>query len=240
MKHLFYLGMIALLASCGGGQSHDDAASDIVETSIENVSYGEAFEATEVVSIDEVAAALDTMGTVDCVVKANIVETCAKMGCWMTVEQSNGEPVMVYMNDHSFFVPKEGMGGKTALIKATATKDTTSVEMLKHLKEDANAPQEEIDAITEPKFGMTLNATGVIIEGVEVEKTSEAGATEAIHDAIDHAHEHAHDAVDHVHEKVENVEDNAKDLASDALEATGNALEKASETVEQAQEAVSK
>lgn len=237
MKHLFFLGMIALLASCGGGQSHDHAEGEIVETSIENVNYGEAFEVSEVVSIDEVAAALDTMGTVDCVVKANIVETCAKMGCWMTVEQSNGEPVMVYMNDHSFFVPKEGMGGKTALIKATATKDTTSVEMLKHLKEDANAPQEEIDAITEPKFGMTLNATGVIIEGVEVEKS---GAADAMHEAIDHAEDHAHDAVDHIHEQVENVEENAKDLANDALEITGNALDKAGETIDQAQEAVSK
>ena len=238
MRHLFLLGALALLASCGGGQSHDHHEGEETTTVIENVSYGEAFEVNNVMSIEDVAAALDSVGMVDCVVKANIVETCAKMGCWMSVEQSNGEPVMVFMNDHSFFVPKEGMGGKTAYIKATASKDTTSVDILKHLAEDANAPQEEIDAITEPKYGMKLDATGVVIEGVEVTKEGASSMSEAAHDAVDHAHDVAHDAVDHVHEAAESVEETAKDMASDALDATENVVNEAGEAINKAQEAV--
>ena len=55
--------------------------------------------------------------------------------------------------------------GNTAIIEGMAKVDTLSVEWLKHLKEDANAPQEEIDAITEPQIMYSMaEATGVIIK----------------------------------------------------------------------------
>ena len=53
---------------------------------------------------------------------------------------------------------------KTAIIEGLAKVETLSVEWLKHLKEDANAPQEEIDAITEPETIYSISeATGVMI-----------------------------------------------------------------------------
>ena len=59
------------------------------------------------------------------------------------------------------------MTGKKSYIKGTAKVDTLSVDWLQHLAEDANKPQEEIDAITEPEITISITADGVIIEGVQ-------------------------------------------------------------------------
>ena len=42
--------------------------------------------------------------------------------------------------------------------------DTTSVATLKHYLEDAEASQEEIDAVTEPEINYSFEAEGVIIK----------------------------------------------------------------------------
>ena len=42
--------------------------------------------------------------------------------------------------------------GLTIRVGHLSKVDTLSIEWLKHLKEDANAPQEEIDAIPQPKL----------------------------------------------------------------------------------------
>lgn len=91
---------------------------------------------------------------------------------------------MVYMKDHAFFVPKKGMEGKRAIISGTAYNDTVSVDLQKHLLEDANRSQEEIDAVTEVKYELAFSAAGVKILGhIEAEE--------------DHDHEHDHEG--HVH-----------------------------------------
>ena len=55
--------------------------------------------------------------------------------------------------------------GSTAIVEGIAKVDTLSVSWLKHQLEDANASQEEIDAVTEPKISYTIEeATGVILK----------------------------------------------------------------------------
>ena len=55
--------------------------------------------------------------------------------------------------------------GNTAVVQGMAKVDTLSIAWLRHLKEDANAPQEEIDAITEPKITYSISeATAVLIK----------------------------------------------------------------------------
>ena len=98
---------------------------------------------------------------------------------------------MVYMKDHAFFVPKKGMEGKRAIISGYAYNDTVSVDLQKHLLEDANRSQEEIDAVTEEKYELAFSAAGVKIEGM-IESENEG-------DAHDHDHDHDHDHEGHVH-----------------------------------------
>ena len=49
-------------------------------------------------------------------------------------------------------------------MQGVAKIDTTDVATLKHYASDANASQEEIDAITEPEYNYSFEATGVIIK----------------------------------------------------------------------------
>ena len=96
-------------------------------------------------------------------VEAVINSICQKKGCWMYVDLGDENEMLVRFKDYGFFVPMEA-SGDTAIIEGLAKVETLSVEWLKHLKEDANAPQEEIDAITESETIYSISAaTGVMI-----------------------------------------------------------------------------
>jgi hypothetical protein len=132
--------------------------------------YGEAFEATDVLGFSSIEEHFDSTGIAAGKFEVTIVESCAKMGCWMNVEApAGGEAIRVFMKDHDFFVPKEGLGGKTAVVDGYAYYDTISVAMQQHYLHDANAEQSEIDAITEPSFELSFEAAGVQIFDVDVD-----------------------------------------------------------------------
>ena len=80
----------------------------------------------------------------------------------MYVDLGDTTEMLVRFKDYEFFVPMDATD-KTAMIEGMAKVDTLSVEWQKHLKEDANASQEEIDAISEHKIMYSIaEATGVI------------------------------------------------------------------------------
>ncbi|MFM1931511.1 MAG: hypothetical protein RL226_814 [Bacteroidota bacterium] len=186
MKKLLFLAAAAALYACGGShEGHDHAGEQVDSVAVVPVAaYGEAFDTTGAKPFAQISADFDSTGTATGVYRATIVETCQKMGCWMTVETAEG-PIYVYMNDHAFFVPKSGMVGKTAYINGTAYHDTVTVAMQQHYLEDANASQEEIDAITEDKFELGFNALGVMIVGHDAALDS----ADVSHEGHDHSHE---------------------------------------------------
>lgn len=102
-------------------------------------------------------------GLKSCKLKGEIVETCSKKGCWMTLDTGE-DTLFVKFRDYGFFVPIDSVEGKTAVIKGDLFLDTTSVEMLKHYAEDAGKSEEEIALITEPSFKLGFIADGVIIK----------------------------------------------------------------------------
>ena len=159
------LAPAALVAGCFLGCGHTPETSAPATVAAEWTAYGEPFERGSLTPVSEVPALLATTGEAAGQFEVEIVETCTKMGCWMSVNGPAGEPVMVYMKDHAFFVPKSGMAGKKAIISGYAYNDTVSVELQKHLLEDANRSQDEIDAITEEKYELAFSASGVQIEG---------------------------------------------------------------------------
>ena len=208
-KLLFMIPAAAMLFSCGGGHDHDhdhnnDADSTaVVEPAINY--YGEQIDAEGAMSTADFKAAMADTTEMDVKLQTTIIESCQKMGCWMSVDVE-GDEMMVYMNDHSFFVPKQGVGGLNCIVEGTAYYDTLSVEFLQHLAEDANKSQEEIDAITEPEYQLAINAMGVIIEGYE------GPADEEMQEAMEeHSHDHEHDHGDesHDHEHDHGDEDHA-------------------------------
>ena len=102
-------------------------------------------------------------GLKPCKLKGEIVETCSKKGCWMTLDTGE-DTLFIKIRDYGFFVPVDSVEGKTAIIQGDLFLDTTSVEMLKHYAEDAGKSEEEIALITEPSFELGFIADGVIIK----------------------------------------------------------------------------
>ena len=151
MKNILFLLIICILTSCS------------IE-SPNNKIYGDQNMTKEgKISGQELLNELAVNDSVQVKVEAVINSICQKKGCWMYIDLNEETEMLVRFKDYSFFVPMDA-SGSTALIEGMAKVDTLSIEWLKHLKEDANAPQEEIDAITEPKIMYSISeATGVII-----------------------------------------------------------------------------
>jgi hypothetical protein len=159
MKYLIPIVSIFLLAACGGQQPDTTE-----ENTAENVGwYGEEFEVADALSPAEVAGLMNDSSSNEFIVEGTIEECCQKKGCWIKVDMGNGKSMRVSFKDYGFFVPLDA-GGRTMIMKGVAMYDTIDVDFLKHLAEDANATQEEIDDITEPEVAITFEATGVLIK----------------------------------------------------------------------------
>ena len=74
------------------------------------------------------------------------------------------DTIQVMFKDYSFFVPKQGLENKTAIIEGFAKQDTISVAKLRHFAEDAGKSKTEINKIIAPKFKISFVANGVIIK----------------------------------------------------------------------------
>jgi len=166
MKNTLFAFIALAFVACSTPEPKTTSETQADGTTVTSAAYGEEFQVGELMTLTDVIKKVETNGETNCTFKAEIVETCAKAGCWMSIKNPGGEPIMVFMNDHSFFVPTEGMMGKESIIMGSAKRDTLSVEWLQHLAEDANRTQEEIDAITEPLPTISVNAMGVVIEDV--------------------------------------------------------------------------
>ena len=80
------------------------------------------------------------------------------------MKDPEGDTLMVRFRDYGFFVPKQGVEGKKAIIKGSAFMDTVAVEMLRHYAEDAGESEKDILKITEPEYVLGFIADGVLIE----------------------------------------------------------------------------
>lgn len=100
---------------------------------------------------------------------APIEEVCQTAGCWATVKKDDGELLRVRFKDH-FLIPKNTRIGSIAYFRGEAYWDTISVELQKHFAEDSKMSQSEINKIKEPKFELSFEAEGVLVEDVKVSK----------------------------------------------------------------------
>tara|TARA_B100000683_G_scaffold205947_1_gene199689 strand:+ start:644 stop:1123 length:480 start_codon:yes stop_codon:yes gene_type:complete len=156
-KILFIIGLGAIVA-CNIPSGKNKETSTVVEKF-----YGEKIDNNNIVEYSSVKAEVDANGTSSAKIKGKILSTCAKKGCWMELK-ADEDTLMVRFKDYGFFVPKEGVEGKTAIINGEAFFDTLSVELLQHYAEDAGKSSEEILSITEPEYVVAFTADGVIIQ----------------------------------------------------------------------------
>lgn len=160
MKRTLFIASIVFLVSCGNSnQSTENVETD----SVKITKHGEAITEEGAVSPADFLSKFESKDSLEVKLTANITEVCSKKGCWMKLDMDNGKTMRVTFKDYGFFVPKDATG-RTAIIQGVAKIDTVDIATLKHYAEDADASQEEIDAITEPEINYAFEAVGAIIK----------------------------------------------------------------------------
>jgi hypothetical protein len=124
--------------------------------------YGAKTTADGAIDIVQVPALLKAKDTVPVKIKAKVLNSCSKKGCWMNLVIDEHNTAFVKMKDYAFFVPMD-IENKTIILDGIAFIKVTSVEELKHYAEDAKKPQSEIDAIKEPKKEVRFLANGILV-----------------------------------------------------------------------------
>tara|TARA_B100000900_G_scaffold263858_1_gene225087 strand:- start:60 stop:521 length:462 start_codon:yes stop_codon:yes gene_type:complete len=152
MKTIQIILVLTTLFSCGSSS----------QTKV-NTFYGDKITSENLTEYSDLLDQVNLSGVVNTKIEGTIIETCSKKGCWMQVKVNN-DTLMVRFKDYAFFVPKEGVDGKSVIINGEAFYDTLSVDLLRHYAEDARKSEQEIMDITEPELVLSFTADGVIIQ----------------------------------------------------------------------------
>jgi hypothetical protein len=94
--------------------------------------------------------------------KAKVKEVCQMKGCWVRLELSPEETVLVEFKDYGFFVPKD-IAGTEMWVEGKAFINELSEGAHRHLARDSGASEKEIKAIKGSKKMPGFEATGVRI-----------------------------------------------------------------------------
>jgi len=163
----FVSALMALLIGCQPSEKSENQ-EEKMDTEVVKEETPSTFGVTvaEDASLDmpsflEKMTATDSIG--DLTIKGKVKEVCQMKGCWMTIEQPNGETMRVTFKDYALFMPMD-IAGKEVVLHGNAKKKVVPVDELKHFAEDAGKPEEEIAAITEPQQKLRFEADGVLIK----------------------------------------------------------------------------
>jgi len=165
ITYCFAIILIVLFA-CNTKQT-SISSNGIMQTEKDNmIQRGEIFTYADddgVMDINTLLQKMKTTAALQATVTGEVENVCLKKGCWMTIKNSDGDPMRVTFKDYAFFMPMD-IHNKQVIFKGKAYQDTTSVDMLRHYAEDEGLAKTEIDKITEPKVEIAFEATGVYIK----------------------------------------------------------------------------
>ena len=153
MKHLLATFCCIVLAAIVYAQQPASASS--------GVTYGAGTTSENSISINELEKKL-VNNKFEGKVQGKVVEVCQEKGCWMKVQKSDGEKLMVKFKDYGFFMPKD-IVGREVVLDGEANVKEVSVKQQKHYAEDAGKSKEEIAKIKEPKRELQFVAKGVLV-----------------------------------------------------------------------------
>ena len=124
--------------------------------------YGELFETSEIINYElERDNFLNSSSKVK--IEGELLSSCPMKGCWMKISVEK-DTVLVRFKDYGFFVPKNGIEGKSTIINGKLSVDTLSIAQLQHYAEDAGKSKEEIALISKPEITISFLADGVLIK----------------------------------------------------------------------------
>ncbi|MBE9583129.1 DUF4920 domain-containing protein [Mucilaginibacter sp. JRF] len=137
-------------------------AQDEITPAAPGVTYGDKINAANAIQLTELNTKLAKDSVYQGKITGKVVEVCKKKGCFMTLTQPSGSPIMVRFTDYAFFMP-QNIVGKTVVVGGTAKVKTIPVERLQHFAADAGKSKEEIAKITQPKKDIQIMADGVLV-----------------------------------------------------------------------------
>ena len=138
------------------------SSSAQIKKAAKGVTYGAKTTSANAVEVNILEEKLVSNPTFTGKVKGTVIEVCLEKGCWMKLEQTDGDGIMIRFKDYKFFMPKN-IVGKEVVLDGVAKITTTSVEQLKHYAQDGGKSKEEIDKITEAKKEIEFTAKGVLV-----------------------------------------------------------------------------
>lgn len=95
-------------------------------------------------------------------IQGKVTEVCQEKGCWMKVDQGNGQTLMVKFKDYGFFMPKN-IVGKEVVLEGEAVVKEVSVKQQQHYAKDAGKKDEEVKKIKRAKKEVQFVAAGVLV-----------------------------------------------------------------------------
>ncbi len=152
MKSIF-VGLMLLVTASLSAQ---------IKSAAKGVNYGAKVKPAGAIEVNALEEKLETTTSFVGKVKGTITEVCTKKGCWMKLQQTDGEGIMIRFKDYKFFMP-QNIVGKDVVLDGVAKVTITSVEMLKHYAEDAGKSKVEIEKITQEKKEIEFTAKGVLV-----------------------------------------------------------------------------
>ncbi|MEO0650982.1 MAG: DUF4920 domain-containing protein [Planctomycetota bacterium] len=154
---------LALLAGCNATSGDTVQAEASAVASFEGwQAYGGEVSLAEPVSLELLLDDPEHYDGQSLIVEGQIDETCPKKGCWMTLSEGDRQLRVTFI-DYSFFVPTEGVEGRTARFVGTFQIKETPADEVRHYLEDAG-DFEAAAAVDGPEITYSLVATGVRIQ----------------------------------------------------------------------------
>ncbi|WP_179352672.1 DUF4920 domain-containing protein [Winogradskyella vidalii] len=166
MKKIILLFTISLVVlSCKDETKTPETKAEDTKQDIAYASFGKEINDADALTSERMMEhykGLKAGDTINSKVKGKIIEVCSKKGCWMTLDMGDDKQVMVKFKDYGFFMPLNAEG--EVVMNGKAYVSETSVDELKHYAADAGKSEEEIAAITDPKFEYGFLADGVLLK----------------------------------------------------------------------------
>ena len=125
------------------------------------ITYGAGTSADGAISVNELDKKLKD-NKYEGKITGKVVEVCQEKGCWMKIEKTDGEKLMVKFKDYGYFMPMN-IVGKDVVLEGEATIKEVSVKQQQHYAKDAGKSEEEIKKITKAKKEVQFVAKGVLV-----------------------------------------------------------------------------
>lgn len=156
---------VLFLISCKN-ENKENKAEKQDEIAVSYKSFGAEISSEGALTKEEMFSKYETMkegDTLSVAFASNINDVCQKKGCWMNLDLGEEKESFVKFKDYGFFMPLNS-DNRDVIVSGKAFVEIVSVDQLRHFASDAGKSQDEIDAITEPKYTYSFIADGVLMK----------------------------------------------------------------------------